>query len=92
MWGSSQPSNTLSSSITEEKGSCHKRFRTIAQAEAVIEDWKETYTEILQMMIGGSGTRVKGPYSVMVNMIGKVVMIRTGLRCDQCSKEDCDSI
>lgn len=50
-------------------------IRTMAEAEAFIEDWKETYTEVLQMMTGGSGTRVKGPYSVAVGMIGKVVMV-----------------
>ncbi|OJJ41996.1 hypothetical protein ASPZODRAFT_78085 [Penicilliopsis zonata CBS 506.65] len=27
-------------------GSCHKAFRTRAQAEAFIEDWKDTYAEI----------------------------------------------
>lgn len=37
--------------VTEEKGSCHKRFRTKAQAEAFIEDWKESYAEIWYELI-----------------------------------------
>jgi hypothetical protein len=32
--------------ITEEPGSCHKSFRTMAQAQAFIEDWKASYTAI----------------------------------------------
>jgi viroplasmin and RNaseH domain-containing protein len=29
-------------------GACHKHFRTKEQAEAFIEDWKETYAEVLR--------------------------------------------
>ncbi|KAH8691794.1 hypothetical protein BGW36DRAFT_386330 [Talaromyces proteolyticus] len=32
--------------VNEFSGSCHKAFRTRAQAEAFIEDWKDTYAEI----------------------------------------------
>jgi hypothetical protein len=32
--------------VTKEKGSCHKPFRTMAQAKAFIEDWRERYAEI----------------------------------------------
>lgn len=32
--------------IHEVNGACHKRFRTKEQAEASIEDLKETYAEV----------------------------------------------
>lgn len=32
--------------VNKERASCHKRFKTMAQAEAFIEDWKESYAEI----------------------------------------------
>lgn len=37
--------------VSGRNGSCHKRFRTMAQAEAFIEEWKETYAEIWCEMI-----------------------------------------
>ncbi|KAI2788539.1 hypothetical protein POX_e06557 [Penicillium oxalicum] len=43
--------NGAEKEVTEEKGSCHKRFRTMAQAEAFIEDWKETYAQIWHEII-----------------------------------------
>lgn len=33
------------------RGVCHKWFRTKAQAEAFIEDWKETYAEVWRMEV-----------------------------------------
>lgn len=38
--------NGAEKEVSEEKGSCHKRFRTMAQAKAFIVDWKESYAEI----------------------------------------------
>ncbi|KAJ9607040.1 hypothetical protein H2200_008112 [Cladophialophora chaetospira] len=32
--------------IEEFQGACHKRFKTEAQAQAFIEDWKESYAEV----------------------------------------------
>ena len=32
--------------IHEFPGACHKRFRTEAQAQAFIEDWKESYADV----------------------------------------------
>ncbi|KAK8013572.1 hypothetical protein PG991_009165, partial [Apiospora marii] len=32
-------------------GVCHKHFRTRAQAEAFIEDWKQSYTEVYAMVL-----------------------------------------
>lgn len=32
--------------VDKVDGSCHKRFRTRAQAEAFIEEWKEAFAEI----------------------------------------------
>ncbi|KAJ6101902.1 hypothetical protein N7486_004329 [Penicillium sp. IBT 16267x] len=43
--------NGAEKEVVGEEGSCHKRFRTMAQAEAFIEDWKETYAEIWREMI-----------------------------------------
>ncbi|OQD75566.1 hypothetical protein PENANT_c148G03786 [Penicillium antarcticum] len=38
--------NGAKNQVTGEPGSCHKRFRTMAQAKAFIEDWKASYTAI----------------------------------------------
>ncbi|KAF1850581.1 uncharacterized protein K460DRAFT_412268 [Cucurbitaria berberidis CBS 394.84] len=35
-----------SQAVHEISGACHKHFRTKEQAEAFIEDWKETYAEV----------------------------------------------
>jgi viroplasmin and RNaseH domain-containing protein len=43
--------NGAKKEVDGEGGSCHKRFRTMAQAEAFIEDWKETYAEIWREII-----------------------------------------
>lgn len=32
--------------IDEITGACHKRFKTRAQAEAFIEDWKESFADV----------------------------------------------
>ena len=32
--------------IHEIRGACHKRFKTRAQAEAFIEDWKESFADV----------------------------------------------
>lgn len=37
--------------VIRKRGSCHKKFRTVAQAEAFIEDWKETYAGIWYELI-----------------------------------------
>jgi hypothetical protein len=33
--------------VKDISGACHKRFRTRAQAEAFVEDWKESYADVL---------------------------------------------
>ncbi|KAJ5661099.1 uncharacterized protein N7484_000471 [Penicillium longicatenatum] len=38
--------NGAKKEVDNVKSSCHKRFRTRAQAEAFIADWKETYADI----------------------------------------------
>lgn len=43
--------NGAEKEVAEEKDSCYKRFTTMAQAEAFIEDWKETYAETWCEMI-----------------------------------------
>ncbi|KXG49563.1 SinR repressor/SinI anti-repressor, dimerization [Penicillium griseofulvum] len=37
--------------VIKVEGSCHKRFRTMAQAEAFMEDWKGTYAEVWSELI-----------------------------------------
>ncbi|KAJ5896413.1 uncharacterized protein N7473_005812 [Penicillium subrubescens] len=37
--------------VSKQSGSCHKKFRTRAQAEAFIEDWKESYADVWRNMI-----------------------------------------
>lgn len=37
--------------VDKVEGSCHKRFKTRAQAEAFIKEWKETFAEIWSDMI-----------------------------------------
>jgi hypothetical protein len=32
--------------VKDISGACHKRFRTLSQANAFIEDWKESYSDI----------------------------------------------
>jgi hypothetical protein len=32
-------------------GACHKCFKTEAQAEAFIEDWKESYAEVVRQVV-----------------------------------------
>ncbi|MCJ1479360.1 hypothetical protein MMC13_008045 [Lambiella insularis] len=34
--------------IQEFPGACHKRFKTNAQAQVFIEDWKESYADVLR--------------------------------------------
>jgi hypothetical protein len=37
--------------VEEISGAYHKRFRTLAQAEAFIEDWKESFANLLWRVI-----------------------------------------
>jgi hypothetical protein len=37
--------------VNEFSGACHKHFRTCAQAEAFIEDWKDSYADIWRSAI-----------------------------------------
>lgn len=37
--------------VDEVSGACHKRFRTRAQAEAFIEDWKEAFADVWRRAI-----------------------------------------
>ncbi|KAJ6118768.1 SinR repressor/SinI anti-repressor dimerization [Penicillium samsonianum] len=37
--------------VQKEPGSCHKKFRTRAQAEAFIEDWKESHADVWRELI-----------------------------------------
>jgi hypothetical protein len=40
--------------VEKFKGACHKHFRTRAQAEAFIEDWKSAVVDVYQKMIRAS--------------------------------------
>lgn len=37
--------------MVESSGACHKRFRTLAQAEAFTADWEETYACMVKAKI-----------------------------------------
>jgi hypothetical protein len=37
--------------VKEVPGNCHKRFRTRSQAEAFIEDWKESFADVWRRAI-----------------------------------------
>lgn len=36
----------MKSNVEEVSGACHKHFRTREQAEAFIEDWKQTVSDV----------------------------------------------
>jgi hypothetical protein len=37
--------------VHEITGACHKRFKTKAQAEAFIEDWKEAFADVVRRAV-----------------------------------------
>jgi hypothetical protein len=37
--------------VKEVSGACHKRFRTRSQAEAFIEDWKDSFADVWRRKI-----------------------------------------
>jgi hypothetical protein len=37
--------------IHEISSACHKRFKTEAQAEAFIEDWEESFADVLRVEV-----------------------------------------
>lgn len=44
--------------VVRFSGACYKHFRTLAQAEAFIADWKEMYACVVKDMIKVKGTPV----------------------------------
>jgi hypothetical protein len=44
-------SNGTETRVDEWPGACHKRFRTEAQAEAFIEDWKDTFADVWRQAV-----------------------------------------
>ncbi|KAF3392609.1 hypothetical protein F1880_008939, partial [Penicillium rolfsii] len=70
--------------VTEEKGSCHKRFRTMAQAEAFIEDWKETYAQIWHEIIKNAldrGHRPRNSDAFRPHKMGSIINL---FLCEAC--------
>lgn len=57
-------------------GGCHKRFRTQAQAEAFIEDWKESFAEVWRREIKQALDRGLRPQDMSMSM--KDVLYETG--------------
>jgi len=47
---------------------CHKRFRTEAQAEAFIEDWKEAYAEVVYRAVKKELSRGMKPRNLELNL------------------------
>lgn len=49
---------------------CHKQFRTEAQAEAFIEDWKEAYAEVVYRAVKEGLGRGMKPRDLELNLEG----------------------
>jgi viroplasmin and RNaseH domain-containing protein len=54
--------------IHEVPGACHKHFRTKEQAEAFIEDWKETYAEVWRRAVGEALDEGLRPQDMKLNI------------------------
>ncbi|CAI6226428.1 unnamed protein product [Periconia digitata] len=48
---------------------CHKHFRTEAQAEAFIEDWKEAYAEVIYRAVKEGFSKGMKPRDLKLNLV-----------------------
>ena len=78
--------------VTEEKGSCHNQFRAMAQAEAFIEDWKETYAEIWREMIKAALYRGYRPRTSDAFRPHKMESIINTFLCESSGSSEVDNI
>ena len=56
--------------INKISGACHKRFRTEAQAEAFIEDWKESYADVWRVEVKKALDRGLRPRDMKLSVQG----------------------
>ncbi|ORY61000.1 uncharacterized protein BCR38DRAFT_349462 [Pseudomassariella vexata] len=56
--------------VKEISGACHKRFKTRAQAEAFIEDWKESYADVWRRAIKEGLDKDRRPHDMKVKVKG----------------------
>jgi len=54
--------------VKEVRGICHKKFKTRSQAEAFIEDWKDSYAEVWRRAIREGLDRGLRPRDMTVNV------------------------
>lgn len=54
--------------VKEVKNACHKKFRTRDQAEAFIEDWKESFSDVWRRAIREGLDQGLRPYDMKVNI------------------------
>jgi uncharacterized protein (DUF433 family) len=60
--------------IKKVSGSCHKLFRTRAQAEAFIEDWKDSYADIWRKAIREALDRGRRPADMRIR-VGQILSL-----------------
>jgi hypothetical protein len=56
--------------VKEISGACYKRFRTRAQAEAFIEDWKESFADVWRRAIREGLDQGLRPHDMKVSIEG----------------------
>lgn len=54
--------------MKEISGACHKRFRTRSQAEAFIEDWKDSFADVWQRKIREELDQGLKPYDMKLSV------------------------
>jgi viroplasmin and RNaseH domain-containing protein len=62
------------------EGACHKRFRTEAQAQAFIEDWNESYAQVVYREVKKGLDRGLQPRNMKPNVDG--ILISRDNECD----------
>lgn len=56
--------------MKEISGACHKRFRTRSQAEAFIEDWKDSFADVWRRKIREELDQGLKPYDMKLSVEG----------------------
>jgi hypothetical protein len=56
--------------VKEISGACHKRFRTRSQAEAFIEDWKDSFADVWRRKIREALDQGLKPYDMKLSVEG----------------------
>jgi hypothetical protein len=79
--------------VKEIPGACYKCFQTEAQAKAFIEDWKDSYAEVVRQAVRKGLDKGLRPQDMSVNVegllqeVGQVELlakrVETGLKLDE---------